>query len=193
VVLDRRHERARIALGAIGPRQMAERLEKPDLQPADAGQDAALGLAEVEEGVAEKSVVAAPGAAEKSRKASQRRRREVEEGVEKSSARGSAWCQNGGLRTFTAPERGLAYSCTHSRTVRSCLDLSSRYTRAISGTRASFGLGSVSSDEMKVNTLGIVYSGLHWSFKMSRPIFPFALTLQWYILVVKRTFGGLTG
>lgn len=39
------------------------------------------------------------------------------------------------------------------------------------------GLGSVNNDDSDNNTFEIVSAGLHWSFKISRQILPFALML----------------
>jgi len=55
----------------------------------------------------------------------------------------------------------LAYFCVHSRAVVSCLSLSRMYICAISGTKGSFGLGSVSRDEILRRTLLIVSAGDH--------------------------------
>jgi hypothetical protein len=41
------------------------------------------------------------------------------------------------------------------------------------------GLGSVSNEQTESNTLEIVSAGLHWSFKISRQIWPLLLMLQW--------------
>jgi hypothetical protein len=43
----------------------------------------------------------------------------------------------------------------------------------------SLGLASVSSEQMDRRTLDTVNAGLHWSFKMSRQIWPLLLMLQW--------------
>ena len=67
------------------------------------------------------------------------------------------------------------------------------YILAISGTKGSSGLGSVSNDEIDNKTLPIVSAGLHWSFNISKQIDPLLLILGWYILVVKVHFGGLNG
>merc|ERR1711874_55312 len=72
----------------------------------------------------------------------------------------------------------VAYFCTHSRAVWSCLARSFKYTCAISGTNGSFGFGSVSNDDTDNKTFEMVSAGLHWSFKISRQIAPLALTLQ---------------
>jgi hypothetical protein len=42
-------------------------------------------------------------------------------------------------------------------------------------------------------TFDMVRAGDHCSFKISRQIPPLELILQWYILVVKLTLGGLKG
>ena len=52
---------------------------------------------------------------------------------------------------------------------------------------------SVSNEEIDSRTLEMVRAGLHWSLRMSRQITPELLMLQWYILVVNVTFGGLNG
>lgn len=41
------------------------------------------------------------------------------------------------------------------------------------------GLGSVSSEQTDSRTLLTVSAGLHWSFRMSRQIWPLLLMLQW--------------
>ena len=50
---------------------------------------------------------------------------------------------------------------------------------AISGTKGSSGLASVSSDEMDSSTLLMVSAGDHWSLRMSRQMDPCELTLGW--------------
>ena len=64
---------------------------------------------------------------------------------------------------------------------------------AISGTKGSSGLGSVSKEDMDKRTLPIVKAGLHWSFKISKQMEPLLFILGWYIRVVKVHFGGLNG
>lgn len=43
----------------------------------------------------------------------------------------------------------------------------------------ALGLASVSSEQMDSSTLEMVSAGLHWSFRMSRQIWPLLLMLQW--------------
>merc|ERR1719321_429757 len=67
----------------------------------------------------------------------------------------------------------IAYLFVHSFADWSCFGRSVLKSCAISGTNGSFGLGSVSSDEIERRTLEMVSAGLHWSFKISRQIDPF--------------------
>ena len=81
----------------------------------------------------------------------------------------------------------MAYLAVHSRADESWRARSVRYSCAISGTRGSSGLASVSREHTESKTFESVSAGLHWSFKMSKQIPPFELILQWYIFVVKFT------
>ena len=80
------------------------------------------------------------------------------------------------LSTLTAH---VAYLCVHSRAVLSCYSLLLLYKLAISGTRGSSGLGSVSRELIERSTLEMVRAGDHWSLRMSRQMEPFALMLAW--------------
>jgi len=53
------------------------------------------------------------------------------------------------------------------------------YSRAISGTNGSSGLGSVSREQIDSNTFDIVSAGLHAFFRMSRQIPPDELIFGW--------------
>ena len=59
------------------------------------------------------------------------------------------------------------------------MTLSFYKTSAISGTRGSFGFGSVKRELKDKSTFEIVKAGLHASFKISKQILPFELMLQW--------------
>ena len=72
----------------------------------------------------------------------------------------------------------VAYFCVHSLAVKSCFLGSFNNSCAISGTSGSFGLGSVSKDEIDSSTFEIVNAGLHWSLRMSRQMAPLLFTLQ---------------
>eukprot|EP00964_Phaeocystis_antarctica_P149098 scaffold116107_cov85-Phaeocystis_antarctica.AAC.1 len=72
----------------------------------------------------------------------------------------------------------VAYFCVHSLAVKSCFFGSFNNSWAISGTSGSFGLGSVSNDEIDSSTFEIVSAGLHWSLRMSRQMAPLLFTLQ---------------
>merc|ERR1719229_47245 len=86
-----------------------------------------------------------------------------------------------------------AYFRVHSEAVLSCCFRFFLYSVAISGTRGSSGLGSVSREQIDKSTLEIVKAGLQLSFRMSKHIPPLSFTLQWYILVWNLTLGGLKG
>mmetsp|Transcript_33381 Transcript_33381/g.38324 ORF Transcript_33381/g.38324 Transcript_33381/m.38324 type:complete len:84 (-) Transcript_33381:177-428(-) len=67
------------------------------------------------------------------------------------------------------------------------------YRLAMSATRGSSGLGSVSRELIDSRHFMIVRAGLHWSFKMSKHILPCEFMFGWKIFVVKLTFGGWNG
>ena len=96
------------------------------------------------------------------------------------------------LKRTLCPTTTFTYR-VHSPAVFSYCFLLVLYKRAISGTNGSSGLGSVNNEQIDNNTLEMVNAGLHWSFKMSKQIPPFALMLGWYILVLNFTLGGLKG
>ena len=62
-----------------------------------------------------------------------------------------------------------------SRAVASKACLLVLYWLAISGTRGSSGLGSVSNEDIDSKTREMVRAGLHWSLRISRQMAPFLL------------------
>lgn len=87
---------------------------------------------------------------------------------------------NSSLRVPFLCLQPMAYFCVHDRAISSQRDLCVLYMCAISGTRGSSGLGSVSRDEIERSTLDMVRAGLHWSFRISRQMLPFELMFGWY-------------
>lgn len=73
----------------------------------------------------------------------------------------------------------MAYFLVHSLAHSLYLVTSVLYSRAISGTRGSSGLGSHNSEHMESNTLDTVSAGDHWERRMSRQMAPLLLMLGW--------------
>ena len=77
------------------------------------------------------------------------------------------------------PQDYIACCCVMARAFSLYCDRSFTYILAISGTKGSSGFGSVRSEQIDSKTFEMVSAGLHWSFKISRQIPPFALMLGW--------------
>lgn len=86
-----------------------------------------------------------------------------------------------------------AYFFVHSAAVSSNLARFVRYKSAFCGSRGSFGFGSFRRLTIASSTLEMVNAGDQLSLSTSMQIAPLLLTLQWKILVVKRTAHGLNG
>lgn len=69
----------------------------------------------------------------------------------------------------------MAYFLVHSLAVASYLTLSVLKIWAISGTKGSSGLGSVSKELMERRTLEMVRAGDHYSLRMSKQMEPLEL------------------
>ena len=69
----------------------------------------------------------------------------------------------------------MAYFFVHSFAHSLYLTTSVLYSRAISGTRGSSGLGSHKREQMERSTLETVSAGDHWERRMSRQMAPLEL------------------
>ena len=77
------------------------------------------------------------------------------------------------------PATYVAYLFVHNLAILSCSSLFCVYWVAIELTSGSEGLQSLSREQMERRTLEMERAGDHLSFRMSRQITPWELTLQW--------------